>query len=322
MDWGAFVFAVAFMAVVVVVAQWRALRTGWRWWKERPERAARARAAEESLGAWRAEYEAANPEGPPITPEEHADFSAWFAAQVRPAMRLSPKPGPAAPDGCRIGGPVWLAEEQEWPLSPRGNRMEFLAQLDFAAMPALPGFPRGGVVQVFLPTDDDLMGMNPDDPVASTVAVLSRPNGAGAVRHENLAAAERDGRVSALSDTASRTGMPLAPEAITMPIMLDQWQIEARLHGHHRREGFEEWEDLLDEIVAPPETHHVGGYPSFVQYDFRAEGRHDDYDTCLLRLTSDKHLQWGDVGEANLLIRAEDLAAGDFSRVIFWWDCS
>lgn len=322
MDWVALLFAAAFMAVVVGVTQWSELKAGWRWWKERPERAARARAAEESLSAWRAEYEAANPEGPPITPEEHANFAAWLAAQERPAVRLSPQLGPAEPDGCRLGGPVWLAEWQDWPYSPQGQPMEFLAQLDFAALPALPGFPGTGVVQVFLPTDDDLMGMNPDDPAASTVAVLSRPNGAGTVRRENLAATERHARVAALSDKASLAGVPLVPKLTTMPMQLDQWQVDARLHGHHRREGFEDWEDLLDEIVAPPNAHHVGGYPGFVQYDFRAEGRHDDYDICLLHLTSDDHVQWGDVGEANLLIRAEDVAAGDFSRVIFWWDCS
>lgn len=314
---------VAFIAMLIGLMHWRDLRAGWHWWKDRPERAARAHAAGESPSAWRAEYEAANPEGPPITPQEHADFAAWLAAQERPAVRLTPKPGPAARDGCRIGGPVWLAEGQEWPLSPQGQPMEFLAQLDFAAMPALPGFPQSGVVQVFLPTDDDLMGMNHNDPAASTVAVLSRPNGVGMVRHDNLAAAEAQERVSPfIGETARREGVSLEPDALTMPIANEHWQVHHRLEGHYRREGFARWEALLDDLSTPPNAHHVGGYPVFVQSDFRAAGRRDDYDTCLLRLISDEHLQWGDVGEANLLIRAEDLAAGDFSRVIFWWDCS
>ena len=30
---------------------------------------------------------------------------------------------------------------------------------------------------------------------------------------------------------------------------------------------------------------------------------------------------WGDVGEAVFMIRADDLAARDFSRVAFYWDC-
>ncbi|MFN3863661.1 MAG: DUF1963 domain-containing protein [Erythrobacter sp.] len=69
-------------------------------------------------------------------------------------------------------------------------------------------------------------------------------------------------------------------------------------------------------------AHHAGGYPVFVQCDFRAPGQHDDYDTCLLHLTSDDHVEWSDVGDANIMIRAEDLARGDFSKVILCWDCS
>jgi uncharacterized protein YwqG len=325
-DWVALAATVVFMATLIGLLQWREVRAGWRWWQERPLRAARAREAAENLRTWRAEFEAANPEGPPITPEEHAEFRAWLAAQKRPAVRLTPQPGPAEPDGCRLGGPVWLAEGQDWPLSPHGQPMLFLAQIDFAALPPLPGFPRADVVQVFLPTDDDLFGMHPDDPGlgAGGVSVLARPNGAGAVRHENLPAFDWAKQSSPLRRDEDRLhGVVLAPTACTAQIDSNQWQAEARLEGHRRREGAEKWEDALEAAFTPSwHTHHVGGYPVFSQYDFREPGKHDDYDTCLLHLTSDDHVQWGDVGEANLLIRAQDLAAGDFSRVIFWWDCS
>ena len=71
-----------------------------------------------------------------------------------------------------------------------------------------------------------------------------------------------------------------------------------------------------------PLVHQAGGYPVFVQWDFRKPDYLAAYDTVLLRLTSDDFLMWGDVGEANFLIRREDLAKRDFSKVIFWWDCS
>jgi uncharacterized protein YwqG len=314
-DWVSLLVTVGFMTVLIGLLQWREVRSAWQWWKERRERA-------ESIHTFRAEYEAANPAGPPITPEEHAAFCAWLAAQARPALRLTPAPGPAEPDGCRIGGPVWLAEGQAWPLSPQGERMEFLAQLDFAALPPLPGFPRAGLVQMFLPADDDLMGMDPDDPSASTVVVLTRANGAGAVRAANIA----DGPdiCSPFKDDRTRQhGVPLTPTPFTAAIDMSQWQAEEQREGKSRREGIDQWDDLL---FAPLDdaayAHHVGGHPAFVQADFRRRGQLDDYDCCLLRLTSDTHLQWGDVGEANWLIRPEDLARGDFSRVIFWWDCS
>jgi uncharacterized protein YwqG len=322
MDWGAFVFAAAFMALVVGATQWRELRALYRWWQERPQRAARKAEAAQSLQSFREQFAAANPEGPPMTPEERAELDAWAAAQARPAARLTPTPGPAEPDGCRIGGPVWLAEGQAWPLSASGRRMVFLAQIDFAALPPLPGFPESGVVQVFLPVDDDLMGMGIDDPGDRDVVVLARANGAGAVRHANPPETADDCSPF-LRGPAREEGIPLASSPFTAALPREHWEVAARLEGNYRRPGFAEWEDaLVDQDDAAPLAHHVGGYPVFVQSDFRQAGHYDDYDTCLLRLTSDKHLQWGDVGEANLLIRAEDLASGHFSRVIFWWDCS
>lgn len=321
-DWVAVLFAAAFMAAVMLPFFWREICDLYRWWKARPERGARA----EKMRGWREEHEAANPEGPPISREEHAAFRAWLAAQARPAAWLTPLPGPAQPDGCRLGGPVWLAEGQNWPRSSQGQPMMFLAQIDFAALPALPGFPTDGVVQVFLPTDDDLFGMHPDDPGlgAGRIAVLARANGAGAVRHENLPDFDWTSQTSAFRRDPDRLdGVPLLPTLFTAQIDSNQWQAEARLDGHRRRDGVEKWEDALEAaITADRLTHHAGGYPVFSQYDFRASGKHEAYDTCLLHLTSDDHVQWSDVGDANIMIPSDDLARGDYSRVMLWWDCS
>lgn len=318
-DWVGVLFASAFMAAVILPFFWREIRDAYRWWKARPQRSAHVR-------KWREDFAAANPEGPPITPEEHAAFRAWLKDQARAAARLTPQPGSAEPDGCRLGGPVWLAQGQEWPLSPRGQPMLFLAQIDFATMPPLPGFPCEGVVQSFLPTDDDLFGMHPDDPGlgVGAITVLARANGAGAVRHENLPDFDWARQSSPFRRDADRLdGVVLTPTPFTAQIDSNQWQAEARLEGHLRREGAERWEDALEAGFSPDRhAHHVGGYPVFSQYDFRAPGKHDDFDTCLLHLTSDDHVQWSDVGDANIMIRSADLARGDFSRVILWWDCS
>lgn len=314
-DWTGVLFAAAFMAAVILPFFWREIRDIYRWWEGRPARAAAVR-------AWREEFAAANPEGSPITPHERAALDAWAAAAARPAVRLTPGPGAATPDGCRLGGPVWLSEGQDWPISPRGRPMAFLAQIDFACLPPLPGFPQTGVVQVFLPVDDDLMGMGVDDPADSTVVVLARANGACTVRHANARATDEDCSPF-LRGPVRDEGVALAPTPFTDPLRPEHWEVAARLDGNYGRLGYAEWEHtLVDQAEVAPRAHHVGGYPVFVQTDFREAGYFDDYDTCLLHLTSDDHLQWGDVGEANLLIRSADLARGDFSKVIFWWDCS
>ncbi|MEL7189688.1 MAG: DUF1963 domain-containing protein [Pseudomonadota bacterium] len=135
---------------------------------------------EERTRVWQEEFEARNPDGPPISEDEHHAFEKWLKEQVRPALRLTPQASSnAQADGTRLGGPVALAKGQAWPVSKGGVPMEFLAQLDFAELPPLKGFPGEGVLQFFIPQDDDLWGADFDNPTQSDVAVLNRPNGGG-----------------------------------------------------------------------------------------------------------------------------------------------
>lgn len=280
---------------------------------------------EERKRKWREEYEAANPEGPPISEQEHADFKAWLDAQKLPAVRLAPDSGGAiTADGSRLGGPVALAEGQAWPVSKRGNKMEFLAQLDFATLPPLEGFPADGVLQFFILQDDDLWGIDVDNPQASDVAVLYRPNSAGTEPMTPNPPVKPEESNSPFWPHETRTnGVALNGTAFTDTMPYNHWMLDAKQDGNVRRPGFDQWEALLESReTGKTLVHQAGGYPVFVQWDFRKPDKLDDYDTVLLRLTSDDFLMWGDVGEANFLIRSEDLAKRDFSKVIFWWDCS
>ncbi len=278
---------------------------------------------EERNRIWRKEFEARNPDGPPISDEEHAEFKDWLEQQSRAAIRLTPTSGiETGSDGSRLGGPVALAEGQTWPVSKRGAPMELLAQLDFAELPALDGFPTKGVLQFFIPQDDDMMGMG-DEADEGDVAVLYRPNGAGEELVPTPLVPLEESVSPFLNQDFQRDGVALSGEAFVDPIGTENWEVDAKLDGNILRPGFDRWEKLLEvQANGKPLIHHAGGYPVFVQWDFRKPGEFDDYDTVLLRLTSDKCVQWGDVGEANFLIRGEDLAKLDFSRVIFWWDCS
>lgn len=279
---------------------------------------------EERNRKWREEYEAANPDGPPISEQEHAEFKAWLDAQARPAVRLTPDATAAVTeDGSRLGGPVALAQTQAWPVSKHGNKMEFLAQLDFTALPPLEGFPTAGVLQFFIPQDDDFWGMDIDNPQASNVAVLYRPNGAGAgTMTPNPPIKPRESNTPFWPRETRENGIALTGASFADMMSYNHWMLDAKQDGNARRPGFDRWETLLENRADDePLIHHMGGYPVFVQSDFRKPESLADYDTVLLRLTSDDYVQWGDVGEANFLIRSEDLAKRDFSKVIFWWDC-
>lgn len=256
----------------------------------------------------------------PLTFDDIVGFERWYAKQALPAIDLHPAPGQAiAAGGTRLGGPAWLADGEAWPIDPATGPLEFVAQVDFADLPSLPGFPASGLLQFFLPCDD-LMGLDFDDPTRGGFKCLWRERLDGGALH---APSPPDERLYLWQDDATRaTGVALTgSSAQRLPDAAD-WRVEQRLAGWHDRDGFEGIDDILERAFeAQPMAHHVGGHPAFTQSDFRRAGHLDDYDRVLLRLTSDDHIMWGDVSEAVFMIRAADLAARDFSRVAFNWDC-
>lgn len=88
----------------------------------------------------------------------------------------------------------------------------------------------------------------------------------------------------------------------------------------------DELEELDMEELEEKEPEHskVLGYPDFCQDDPRTDYR-EDY-VLLFQLISnsldDFSMLWGDMGVANWFIKYEDLEKGDFSKVMYNYDCS
>ena len=92
---------------------------------------------------------------PRITKAELDGFWAAVNAASLPMVKieLAAKP-PAHARQNRIGGRPF-AGGQAWPLHPRdGQPMLFLAQINFAELPPLEDFPRAGLLQLFVASDD------------------------------------------------------------------------------------------------------------------------------------------------------------------------
>ena len=70
--------------------------------------------------------------------------------------------------------------------------------------------------------------------------------------------------------------------------------------------------------------HKLLGYPGFTQTDPR-EGSYGAalryYNTLLLQIDSQDGIMWGDSGVCNFFINDKDLKKGDFSRILYNWDC-
>ena len=268
--------------------------------------------------------------GPPWTDKEISAFGRWLNGLALPGIILSATDKPVDPEGSRIGGPLFLREGDVWPLDASGRPFEFVAQLDFSALPPLPDFPEHGLLQFFVRRDDSF-GYDSEDALVGSSYCRWLPDGAESAGHLEpppplgakdctpfLPAAQLGGKDArahgvALKGRAKRRMMPGSSD----------WRIQSRLVGHQHRRGIDLVEtkiEMAEETVPMP--HHVGGHPVFTQWDFREPGHYDDYDRVLLRLTSDELLRWGDTGEAAFMIRHTDLVARDFTAVAFYWDCA
>lgn len=305
-------FLLVFTAFVLrrEIAEWRG---------ERRRRAARSAQAT----AWRATFDAENPDVTPLTQEEIDDLKAWHASLALPAVELLPAPKrPVAAAGTRIGGPVWLADDEAWPADADGEPLEFVAQVDFAELPPLPDFPTAGLLQFFVGRSDT-HGLDFDHPERGSARVLWRPDGVQDGRLQPQPGLTPESSHPWERRAVREAGLSLAGRAAVHPLGRSDWRIEERLKGQLRRPGIDALDDVLDDDErTAPQVHHVGGHPVFTQSDFREPGHCDEFDRTLLRLTSDRNLIWGDMGEAVFLIRRRDLLARDFSSVVFYWDCT
>jgi uncharacterized protein YwqG len=302
----AFLIAAAFVALVAIFGRrhWRVFKSDiadvWRQAKDEWDEGVANTRARENMA-------------------EEEQLIAWYCSLARPALLLSPAqetpPGDAA---AWLGGPVWFADGETWPSDEAGLPLECVAQLDFGALPPLPGFPAQGVARVFVGRDD-VFGANFDKPDRSAAMVLWHDGPRNGGRLEPALALTSDDGSPFMDERHREAGMPLAAERIDdLPDAYD-WRVRAELAKHNDSDALE---DRLYELAeARPAGHRIGGYPSFTQYDFREPGKNDNFDVTLLALTSDDTIMWGDVGEAMFLIRSEDLARRDFSRVAFYWDC-
>lgn len=260
---------------------------------------------------------------PAMTPDEEESFRVWYASQGRAAalLKLSDaiEPGPR---GSHAGGRVWMPDGEAWPTSKDGAPLQFLSQIDFAGMPALPEFPREGVLQFFI-GPDDLYGANFDNPFDGAFRVLWRSGEAGDGALRDSPAAGEDH--TPLSKGLRQESRRLEPSLSTM--LPSPYGAEVGAHAlsildRPDADRIVAW--MSEQATADREVHHVGGYPGMTQDDFRRDSSHAGLDRVLLQLWSepDGAIMWGDVGQGSFTISQADLLARRFDRVAFHWDCT
>lgn len=258
---------------------------------------------------------------------------------IQITSHLSDAPLPLT--ASKIGGRPYLPVGQEVPTTTDGKPLSLVAQINCAELPANAIYPPAGIVQFWMSGHDDLWGMDLDNPVSQ--------KGARVIYYPEIAAAREDAPTAQID--WDECGWPWQEDeeyalqftaAEGIPWQFDSDESEARFvsawnaaYPQHIEKFYDLdnlgegdiTDDLLDATEADDyERHHLGGSPLFVQNDPRDEHKTlRGYTINLLTLVSetegDGEIMWGDAGTANWLITPEQLAARDFSQVLFEWAC-
>jgi uncharacterized protein YwqG len=249
-------------------------------------------------------------------------YSKKIAATLRPFVRIHLQQAEnILLWNSKVGGNPYLPKGIPFPVNAEGVQLFFLAQINFAEMPALEGFPTKGILQFFI-FDDDLYGLDFDEPEAQhnfRLLFYADPE------------TDSDTLITDFSFLRSYDDdMPFQPGS--------EWAVQFQLEtglmpesdfrfdgifgeDFFARFGAEEW-SLAEAYgkVSDAAGHHIGGYAEFTQEDPRLP---EDPMELLFQLDTDSKngIRWGDMGVANFFIRPDDLAQLNFSRVRYNWDC-
>lgn len=220
----------------------------------------------------------------------------------------------------KIGGLPYLPQGSSYPTEKDGRPLFLLTQLNFEEIPALPHFPKKGILQFFI-ADNEMYGLDFED--ASNQEKF---------RVRYYMDIEKD-------ETLLETDFSLLPEVENLPFKpVTSYPLDFKLQkeyipiNDHAFEtlfgadffsqfGRAEWDiqEKYSEQISS-NGHKIGGYAFFTQQDPRQANQAMQ---LLFQLDSDDKIdvQWGDMGVANFFISEKDLKNEIFSNVLYNWDC-
>ncbi len=220
----------------------------------------------------------------------------------------------------KFGGQPYLPKDTPFPVTPEGEELFFLAQINFAEMPPLAPFPEKGIVQFYI-NDDGRYGQNSEDPFAQQYFRV--------LFFEEVVEDESQLRTD-FSELREYFDLPVYAENCFKMAFEKSNEIvpvtDYLFKKHFSADFFEQFGDtqwdvhgMYNEYVSA-EGHKIGGYAHFAQEDPRDP---ENPLTLLFQMDTDVEIEsmWGDMGTANFFISTEDLVKKDFSKVMYHWDC-
>ena len=222
----------------------------------------------------------------------------------------------------KFGGHAYWPAGKPYPVDSYGKPLYLLAQLNFAQIPHLAGYPDKGLLQFYVAADD-YYGLNFDHPAEQTnfrVVYFEETTGPSL---EDFRFLDERQRESALPvDRQLQLQFALDKDYfgysdVRYPEELADELASVQGPGRGRRSLEEELADVF-----PDSGHKIGGYAYFTQDDPRRDNAYRDF-VLLLQIDSQgNEIVWGDVGVGNFFIHPDALARKDFSNVLYNWDCT
>ena len=251
-------------------------------------------------------------------------FKDAILSTTKDFVRISAKPAKSrlSVTTSKFGGIPYLLDPSKYPTVESGEKMIFLAQINFKEVPKIEGFPESGLLQFFINREQFKSSL-----IYFEDSMLNEGN---AVKEYDWLQITGDSPfkfdLSHNNDNSSfRKEFSLSFELDSAPISPVDFQVEKKLH---LGQGFNDFDKNISQWYweySKPTGHKLGGYPYFSQYDPRDDG--SEYTTLLFQMDSQHSensieytIMWGDMGVANFFIKPDDLKNLNFKDVLFHED--
>ncbi len=199
----------------------------------------------------------------------------------------------------------------DYPKSKNGLPMVLWAQINFEEVPRIAGYPKQGILQLFVAAHDWYDG---DD-----YAIIF---------HENTSQ-EIQTDFSFLPDRLYEECPIHCEHRLHFSKIVDNGSSEdSRFEPNFNGESYFDFQDRLSEEQQNEMNgyfdgsgHKIGGYAYFTQSDPRGYEKEKRNDVLILQIDSGDDIMIGDMGVANVFISEEDLRNKNFTKAWFNWDC-
>lgn len=229
---------------------------------------------------------------------------------------------------CMIGGFGYLPKKIKYPCNIQGEPLSFLAQINFADINNLCGYPNKGILSFYIDAYDEDYGKDESDYTNQSgfrVFYFEDTTETSYTREDYLNIFSEYNPIDKI--ISSTKDLTFTVEQEDSHVLFDSIEsyrsygtdIYSFFESNLSIENLELFYQALDINCSQ-----IGGHPKFTQGDIRCDEKYQNFDTLLFQIDceygDDFNIIWGNCGEANFLINKMDLEKADFSNILYNWD--